>query len=168
MPRPGGSSSLQQNRRTVEAVSYGVGLLVTQLEREDSQGDDQDDANDELEGSGSAGGSRSGKGAAADARDALFGHIRQLLEHSFGGDQSAAAAGGPLAAGLVAKLELAAAEAKFSAERELRHAAQLSAEREAGGRASARQGRPRLRPRSWPPPGSSPPRRSLLPPGNWR
>ena len=67
------ASALQRSRRTIEAVSYGVGVLVSQLE-----GEDAGDA-----GEPAASGSGSG-------RDALFGHIRQLLEHSFGGCQAGA------------------------------------------------------------------------------
>ena len=66
-PPSRGESALQRNRRTIEAVFYGVGLLVEQLRRDD---DAPGGGNDEA--------------AVATFPDALFAHIRHLLEQSFG------------------------------------------------------------------------------------
>ena len=67
-PAPSRQDALaqQSRRRTIEAVAYGVGLLVSELEAS---------SRDDL-----------GKLDASGDRDGLFGHIRQLIEHSYGGE----------------------------------------------------------------------------------
>ena len=70
---------VQRSRRTLDALSYGVSQLGNQW---DEAGKDVDNAEATRPAAGSDGGS-----AATDAdrdRDALFGHIRQLIEHSYG------------------------------------------------------------------------------------
>ena len=77
---------LEQSRRTIEAVSYGVSLLVAQLNPDAADGPASNPSRGPAECDGSA-------DAESRARDALFGHIRQLLEFSFGEKGGAATVG---------------------------------------------------------------------------
>ena len=81
----GAETTLQKNRRTVEAVSYGINLLASQLQSDDRSGAPESGRDNSLNSSKPQ---QQQQQQHKLARDALFAHIRQLIEHSFDGQAS--------------------------------------------------------------------------------